>query len=243
MKIEGKNPVREALLTNKTIDKLLLVNGNSDNELFALAKSKGVKVQFVSKQVLDEESVTKRHQGAILFTSDFVYSSVDDIVNSAKSKNEDLLVLILDGLEDPHNLGSVIRVAECAGAHGVIIPKNRSVQVNETVARVSAGAVERVKIARVTNINDEIRKLKEQGVFVYVADMDGESMYRANLTGDIALVIGSEGNGVGALTRKLADAIISIPMFGKINSLNASVSAGIVTFEAIRQRLNSKKEK
>lgn len=243
MKIEGKNAVREALLTNKTIDKLLLLNGSGDGELFSLAKSKGIKVQFVTKQVLDEQSATKKHQGAILFTSDFVYSSVEDMVNSAKDKKEDLLVIILDGLEDPHNLGSVIRVAECAGAHGIIIPKNRSVQVNETVARVSAGAVERVKIARVTNINDEIRRLKQLGIFVFVADMNGEDLYNTNLTGDIAVVIGSEGFGVSALTKKLADGVISIPMFGKINSLNASVSAGIVVYEAVRQRIKKQKGK
>ena len=178
-----------------------------------------------------------------MFTSDFVYSSVEDIVNSAKDKKEDLLVIILDGLEDPHNLGSVIRVAECAGAHGIIIPKNRSVQVNETVARVSAGAVERVKIARVTNINDEIRRLKQLGIFVFVADMNGEDLYNTNLTGDIAVVIGSEGFGVSALTKKLADGVISIPMFGKINSLNASVSAGVVVYEAVRQRIKKQKGK
>lgn len=236
MKYEGKNACREALKTEKTIDKLLVQNGIEDREIVELAKKRGVKIQFCNKQVLDEQSVTKKHQGMILFTSDFVYSDVEDIVNSAKSKGEDLLLLILDGIEDPHNLGSILRVAECAGVSGVIIPKHRAVSVNETVAKVSAGAVSRVKVARVTNINDEIKKLKEMGVFVFVADMDGESMYRTSLKGDIALVIGSEGFGVSELTRKIADGIISIPMYGKINSLNASVSAGIVTYEAIRQR-------
>lgn len=240
MKYEGKNACREALRTEKTIDKLLVQNGIEDREIVELAKKRGVKIQFCNKQVLDEQSETKKHQGVILFASDFVYSSVEEIVESTKNRGEDLLILILDGIEDPHNLGSILRVAECSGVSGVIIPKHRAVSVNETVAKVSAGAVSRVKVARVTNINDEIKKLKEQGVFVFVADMDGESMYRANLTGDIALVVGSEGFGVSELTRKLSDGIISIPMFGKINSLNASVSAGIVTYEAIRQRMQRK---
>ncbi len=240
MKYEGKNACREALRTEKTIDKLMVQNGIEDREIVELAKKRGVKIQFCNKQVLDEQSATKKHQGVILFTSDFVYSSVEEIVSDANKKGEDLLILILDGIEDPHNLGSILRVAECSGVHGVIIPKHRAVSVNETVAKVSAGAVSRVKVARVTNINDEIKRLKEQGVFVFVADMDGESMYRTNLTGNIAIVVGSEGFGVSALTRKLADGIISIPMFGKINSLNASVSAGIVTYEAVRQRMQRK---
>lgn len=236
MKFEGKNACREALRTQKTIDKLLVQNGIEDKEIIELAKQRGVKIQYCNRQVMDEQSVTKKHQGVILFASDFEYSSIEEIVESTKAKGEDLLILILDGIEDPHNLGSIIRVAECAGVSGVIIPKHRAVCVNETVTKVSAGAVSRVKVARVTNINDEIKKLKERGVFVFVADMDGEEMYNANLKGDIGIVIGSEGFGVSELTRKIADGIISIPMYGKINSLNASVSAGIVTYEAIRQR-------
>ena len=236
MKFEGKNACREALRTQKTIDKLLVQNGIEDKEIIELAKQRGVKIQYCNRQVMDEQSVTKKHQGVILFASDFEYSSIEEIVESAKAKGEDLLILILDGIEDPHNLGSIIRVAECAGVSGVIIPKHRAVCVNETVTKVSAGAVSRVKVARVTNINDEIKKLKERGVFVFVADMDGEEMYNANLKGDIGIVIGSEGFGVSELTRKIADGIISIPMYGKINSLNASVSAGIVTYKAIRQR-------
>lgn len=240
MKYEGKNVCREALVTEKTIDKLLVQNGIDAGELVDLAKAKGVKIQYANKQILDEQSETKKHQGVILYTSDFVYSSVEDIINTKKVDGKDLLILILDGIEDPHNLGSVLRVAECAGVSGVIIPKHRAVCVNETVAKVSAGAVTRVKVARVTNINDEIKKLKEMGVFVFACDMDGEEMYNTNLTGDIALIVGSEGFGVSTLTKKLADGVIRIPMFGKINSLNASVSAGIVTYEAVRQR-NKKK--
>ena len=240
MKFEGKNACREALRTQKTIDKLLVQNGIENKEIVELAKQRGVKIQYCNRQVMDEQSVTKKHQGVILFASDFEYSSIEEIVESTKAKGEDLLILILDGIEDPHNLGSIIRVAECAGVSGVIIPKHRAVCVNETVTKVSAGAVSRVKVARVTNINDEIKKLKERGVFVFVADMDGEEMYNTNLKGDIGIVIGSEGFGVSELTRKIADGIISIPMYGKINSLNASVSAGIVTYEAIRQRRQGK---
>lgn len=236
MKIEGKNACREALLTENTIDKLLIQNGVECGELITLAKKRNVKIQYANKQILDEQSVTKKHQGVILFTSDFVYSEVDEIINATKQRGENLLLLILDGIEDPHNLGSILRVAECAGVSGVIIPKHRAVSVNETVAKVSAGAVSRVKVARVTNINDEIKRLKDLGVFVFVADMNGDQMYNTNLTGDIALVIGSEGFGVSKLTSKLADGVVSIPMFGKINSLNASVSAGIVVYEAVRQR-------
>ena len=238
MKIEGKNACREALLTETTIDKMLIQNGVECGELISLAKKRNVKIQYANKQILDEQSVTKKHQGVILYTSDFVYSSVDEIVQEVKNNGENLLLLILDGIEDPHNLGSILRVAECAGVSGIIIPKHRAVPVNETVAKVSAGAVSRVKVARVTNINDEIKKLKEMGVFVFVADMDGDEMYRTNLTGDVALVVGSEGFGVSKLTKKLADGVVSIPMFGHINSLNASVSTGIVVYEAVRQRNN-----
>lgn len=236
MKIEGKNAVRECINANKTIEKVLIQNGSQNRELIDLAKSKGIKVQFVNKSALDDFSETKKHQGIIAIATDFKYSSVEDILVYAQKKNEDAFILILDGVEDPHNLGSVLRVAECAGVHGVIIPKDRAVGVTETVVKVSAGASERVKIAKVTNLNRTIEELKQKNIFVYCADMDGEPMTKTNLTGNIALVVGSEGFGVSKLTRKLADGIISIPMFGKINSLNASVSAGIVVYEAIRQR-------
>lgn len=236
MKIEGKNAVRECINANKTIEKVLIQNGSQNRELIDLAKSKGIKVQFVNKSALDDFSETKKHQGIIAIATDFKYSSVEDILAYAQKKNEDAFILILDGVEDPHNLGSVLRVAECAGVHGVIIPKDRAVGVTETVVKVSAGASERVKIAKVTNLNRTIEELKQKNIFVYCADMDGAPMTKTNLTGNIALVVGSEGFGVSKLTRKLADGIISIPMFGKINSLNASVSAGIVVYEAIRQR-------
>ena len=238
MKIEGKNAVRECIYANKTIEKVLVQNGSDNKELVSLAKERGIKVQFVNKSALDDFSATKKHQGIIAIATDFKYSSIEDILALAKNKNEDAFILILDGVEDPHNLGSVLRVAECAGVHGVIIPKDRAVGVTETVVKVSAGATERVKIAKVTNLNRAIEELKAKNIFVYCADMDGAPMTKTNLTGNIALVVGSEGFGVSKLTRKLADGIISIPMFGKINSLNASVSAGIVVYEAIRQRKN-----
>lgn len=238
MKIEGKNAVRECIYANKTIEKILVQNGSDNKELVSLAKERGVKIQFVNKSAIDDFSATKKHQGIIAIATDFKYSTVDEILKIAKDKNEDAFILILDGVEDPHNLGSVLRVAECAGVHGVIIPKDRAVGVTETVVKVSAGATERVKIAKVINLNRTIEELKSKNIFVYCADMDGEPMTKTNLTGNIALVVGSEGFGVSKLTRKLADGIISIPMFGKINSLNASVSAGIVVYEAIRQRKN-----
>lgn len=236
MKVEGKNAVRECIVAGKTIEKILIQNGSENKELISLAKERGLKVQFINKSAMDDFSVTKKHQGIIAITTDFKYSSVDEILEVAKKKGEDALIIILDGVEDPHNLGSVLRVAECAGAHGVIIPKDRAVGVTETVVKVSAGASERVRIAKVTNLNRVIEELKAKNIFVYCADMDGEPMTKTNLKGNIALVIGSEGFGVSKLTRKLADGIISIPMFGKINSLNASVSTGIVVYEAIRQR-------
>ena len=235
MKIEGKNAVRECINSGKTIEKIMMQNGIDAKDILSLAKERGIKVQFVSKPALDDLSVTKKHQGIIALTTDFVYSSINDILNLAKSKNEDAFILLLDGVEDPHNLGSILRAAECAGVHGIIIPKDRAVGVNETVVKVSAGASERVKVAKVTNLNRAIEELKQQNIFVYTADMDGDNMYRTNLRGNIALIVGSEGFGVSKLTKKLADGVISIPMYGKINSLNASVSAGLVVYEVVRQ--------
>lgn len=236
MKIEGKNAVRECINSGKTIEKIMVQNGIDAKDILSLAKERGVKIQFASKSALDDLSVTKKHQGIIAIATDFVYSSIKDILDLAKAKNEDAFILLLDGVEDPHNLGSILRVAECAGVHGIIIPKDRAVGVNETVVKVSAGASERIKVAKVTNLNRAIEELKQQNIFVYTADMDGDNMYRTNLKGNIALIVGSEGFGVSKLTKKLADGVISIPMYGKINSLNASVSAGLVVYEVVRQR-------
>lgn len=240
MKFEGKNPVRELLNSDMTIEKIMIADGTTDNELRDLqkkAREKGLKVDFVDKRALDKLSETNHHQGIIAIASEFKYAELSDVLSNAKNQGKDLLFVILDEVLDPHNLGSVIRVAECAGATGIIIPNRRSASVNETVIRTSAGATAYMPVIKVGNINQVIEELKKNNVWVYAADMDGDVMHKTNLKGDIALVIGGEGSGVSKLTRKLCDGIISIPMFGKVNSLNASVSAGIVLYEAVRQRM------
>lgn len=240
MKIEGRNAVTEALKAGSTLDRLLVEKGLKDagaQKIIDEAKSRGIKIFFRDKQVLDRESVTGRHQGFIAEITDYKYSELEDILLFAESKNEPPFLLILDGVEDPHNLGSILRVAECAGVHGVIIPRHRSVSVNETVIKVSAGASAYIKVAKVTNINDTIDELKERGIWIYCADMDGESVYKTDLTGPLALVVGGEGKGVGKRTRANCDKVVSIPMFGKVNSLNASVATAIVVYERIRQTL------
>ncbi|MDD4275445.1 MAG: 23S rRNA (guanosine(2251)-2'-O)-methyltransferase RlmB [Clostridia bacterium] len=239
MIIEGKNSVLEALESNTSINKIILQNGTQDGiaqNIINLAKSRKINIIFLDKQSFLNLSPSKRPQGVIADIVDFDYSSVQDILSYATSKGEEPIIVILDGIEDPHNFGSVVRVCECAGVHGVIIPKNRAVEVNETVVRISAGALHYVKVARVTNINDTIKELKEKGVWVYSAEADGQNIYNTNLKGAIALIIGGENTGVKRLTKELSDAIISIPMYGKINSLNASVACGIVLYEAVRQR-------
>ena len=240
MKIEGKNPVRELLKTDETIEKLMIVNGTNDAELRKfqqMAKDKGVKVEFADRRALDKLSETGHHQGVIAFYTDFKYANLNDTILKARNDGKDILFIVLDEVLDPHNLGSVIRVAECAGATGVIIPARRSATVNETVVRTSAGATAYMPVIKVNNLNQAIEEMKKQNIWVYAADMDGEQMYKTNLKGDIALVVGGEGTGVRDLTKKLCDGVISIPMYGKVNSLNASVSAGIVLYEAVRQRV------
>lgn len=235
MKIEGKNPVRELLASNKSIDKVYCQDKTTDAEVrsfVSMAKSRHAKIMWVDKKTLDKLSQTGHHQGIIAECTDYQYADLDDVLNQKK----DLLLILLDGLEDPHNLGSVIRVAECAGADAVIIPARHGALVNETVIRVSAGASAYVRVCKVTNLNSTIEKLKEHGVWVFGADMDGQDMHTANLKGSIAIVIGAEGDGISHHTRELCDQIISIPMNGKVNSLNASVSAGILVYEALRQR-------
>lgn len=241
MKIEGKNPVKELLAGDHTIEKIMISNGTNDAEVRALqkqARDKGVKVEFADKRALDKISETGHHQGIIAFYSDFKYAELDEVIAAEREKGKDLLFIILDEVLDPHNLGSVIRVAECAGASAVVIPNRRSASVNETVVRTSAGATAYMPVVKVSNLNQAIEELKKQNVWVYAADMDGSPMFKTNLKGDIALVVGGEGTGVKPLTKKLCDGVISIPMFGRVNSLNASVSAGIVLYEAVRQRLN-----
>lgn len=239
MKIKGRNAIREALVADTNIIKLMASNSSKDRtfcEIVDLAKKKGVKIQFVDSRVLDKEC--DNNQGLVAITSDFKYSTVEDILAVAKDRQEDNLILILDGIEDPHNFGSIIRVAECLGVHGIIISKNRACPVSDTVAKVSAGAIEHIKIAKVTNINNEIEKLKKLGIWVYACELGGENLDQANLSGNIAIVMGSEGKGVSALTRKLCDGVVTMQMHGKVNSLNVSVATGIVLYETIRKRKN-----
>ena len=240
MKIEGKNPVRELLKTDETIEKIMIVNGTTDPELRQfqqIAKDKGFKVEFADRRAFDKLSETGHHQGVIAFYTEFKYADLNETISKARNDGKDILFIVLDEVLDPHNLGSVIRVAECAGATGVIIPARRSATVNETVVRTSAGATAYMPVIKVNNLNQAIETMKNQNIWVFAADMDGQDMYKTNLKGDIALVVGGEGTGVRELTKKLCDGVISIPMFGKVNSLNASVSAGIVLYEAVRQRV------
>jgi len=237
MKIEGRNAVLEAIKSGKTIDRVLVRNGMRDEPSRALVsaiKTAGVKVHFVDKITIDNESVSGKNQGFIAFVTDYRYAEVEDIL-SAK-KGNDAFIVILDGVEDPHNLGSIIRVCECAGVDGLIIGKHRSAAVNETVMRVSEGSANHLKIARVVNINSTIEILKKKGVWVYAVELGGEDIYKSDLTGPLALVIGGEDTGVNKLTRSKCDKTVTIPMHGKVNSLNASVATGIAVFEAVRQR-------
>jgi len=246
MKIEGRNAVSEAILAGTTIDRLLVEKGLKDvgaNKIIESAKSRGIKIFFRDKVALDRESVTSRHQGFIAEVTDFKYSELDDILAYAEKKGEPPFLIILDGVEDPHNLGSVLRVAECAGVHGVVIPRHRAVSVNETVIKVSSGASAHIRVAKVANINDAIDELKKRNVWVYAADMGGGNLYEARLAGAAAFVIGGEGKGIKKLTREKCDAAVSIPMFGKVNSLNASVAAGVVIYEYVRQKNAERLEK
>ena len=238
--VEGRNAVLELLDSDRDINKIFVQSGErhgSINKIIAIAKENKVVVTEVEKSKLDFMSKTKNHQGVIAVVPPFNYCEVEDILEYAKSKNEDVFILILDGIEDPHNLGSIIRTAETAGVHGLIIPKRRTVTVNSTVAKVSAGAVEHMKIARVNNITDTIRKLKENGLWIIGTDGSATTLYyNQDLKGDIAIVIGSEGFGMSRLVKENTDMLVKIPMKGKVTSLNASVSAGIVMYEAVKQR-------
>ena len=238
MKIEGRNSVRELLKTGKTIDKILIANGMRGTESEALLKDikkSGAKFQFADKSVLDKESDTGRHQGYIAFVSDYKYCELEDIINRTKGKDE-CLIVVLDGVEDPHNLGSIIRVCECAGADGLVIGKHRSASVTDTVMRISEGSANHVKIAKVTNINQAIDALKENGIWTYALELGGGDIYKSDLKGKTALVVGGEDSGVNKLTLKKCDGIVTIPLCGKVNSLNASVATGIGVFEVVRQR-------
>ena len=238
MKIYGKNPCLECLKSGEsTIDSLKVQVGlkdNLSNTIIRLARENGAKISFLKKEILDKEQ--KNHQGFIMEVSDYKYCEVQDILSLAKEKGQDPFIIILDEINDPHNFGAIIRTAECCGVHGIIIPKNRSVLVNETVVKVSTGATAYVKIAKVVNISKTIEQLKEQNIFVYALEKGGENLYEQNLTGPIAFVVGSEGQGIRALNKKVSDKIISIPEFGKINSLNASVATAVTAYEIRRQR-------
>ena len=238
--VEGRNAVLELLDSDRDINKIFVQSGErhgSINKIIAIAKENKVVVTEVEKSKLDFMSKTKNHQGVIAVVPPFNYCEVEDILEYAKSKNEDVFILILDGIEDPHNLGSIIRTAETAGVHGIIIPKRRTVTVNSTVAKVSAGAVEHMKIARVNNITETIKKLKENGLWIIGTDGSATTLYyNQDLKGDIAIVIGSEGFGMSRLVKENTDMLVKIPMKGKVTSLNASVSAGIVMYEAVKQR-------
>lgn len=238
--IEGRNSVLELLESGKDINKIFVSKGEkqgSINKIIAKAKDEKIIVVEVDKKKLDEMSQTGNHQGVIAVVPPFEYCEVDDILNEAKTKKEDAFIIILDGIEDPHNLGAIIRTAETAGVHGVVIPKRRAASVNSTVNKASAGAVEHMKIARVNNINDTIKYFKDKGLWIIGTDGKAKKYYyEQDLTGPIALVIGSEGFGMNRLVEENCDILVKIPMKGKITSLNASVSAGIVTYEILKQR-------
>lgn len=239
--VEGRNAVIELLESGRDINKIFILEGErhgSINKIIAMAKERKIVLTMVNKTKLNQMAQTENNQGVIAIVPPFDYCEVEDILENAKQREEKPFILILDGIEDPHNLGSIIRTAETAGVHGIIIPKRRSASVNSTVSKVSAGAVEHMKIARVNNINETIRYLKENDVWICGTDMDAKKYYyQEDYTGPIAIVIGSEGFGMSRLVKENCDFLVKIPMKGKITSLNASVSAGIVIYEAVKQRI------
>ena len=239
--LEGRNALQEALRSGRTIDKVFIADGDTDKglqRLAAQAKEAGAVVVPVDRRKLDMMSFTHAHQGVITLAAAHEYATLDDILQEAADRGQAPLIVICDELTDPHNLGAIMRSAECAGAHGVIIPKRRSVGLTATVAKASAGAVDYMKVARVTNINNAINELKERGVWVFGTAAEGSiPMYKADLTGPAAIVIGNEGDGMSPLVRKNCDVMVSIPMQGRISSLNASAAAAILLYEAVRQRL------
>ena len=238
--IEGRNAVIEAFRSGKTIDKVYVLDGCQDGPIRTVireAKKHDTIINFVTKERLDQLSETKKHQGVVAHAAAYEYATVEDMLELARKKGEDPFLILLDNIEDPHNLGAIIRTANLAGAHGVIIPKHRAVGITPTVAKTSAGAINYTPVVKVTNIGKTMDELKERGMWFACADMDGEVIYRQNLTGSIGLVIGNEGSGVSRLVKEKCDFISSIPMKGDIDSLNASVAAGVLAFEVVRQRL------
>ena len=242
--IEGRNAVIEAFRSGKPIDKVFILDGCQDGPMVTIrreAKKKDVMIKYVTKERLDQMSETGKHQGVIAYAAAYEYAEVEDILKNARDKGEEPFIFLLDNIEDPHNLGAIIRTANLAGAHGVIIPKNRAVGLTATVAKASAGALNYTPVAKVTNLSQTIEELKKEGLWFVCADMDGEIMYRQNLTGPIGLVIGNEGEGVGRLVKSKCDLVARIPMQGDIDSLNASVAAGVLAYEVVRQRMQVKK--
>ena len=240
--IEGRNAVLEAFRSGKCVDKLFILDGCQDGPVRTIAREarkKDTIINYVSKERLDQLRETRAHQGVIAQVAAYEYSPVDDILAKAEEKGEPPFLILLDNVEDPHNLGAIIRTANLAGAHGVIIPKRRAVGLTSTVAKTSAGAINYTPVAKVTNLVRTMEELKEKGIWFVCADMGGESMYRMNLTGPIGLVIGNEGEGVSRLVKEACDFTASIPMKGDIDSLNASVAAGVLAYEIVRQRLAS----
>ncbi|MCR5784810.1 MAG: 23S rRNA (guanosine(2251)-2'-O)-methyltransferase RlmB [Eubacterium sp.] len=238
--LEGRNAVLEAYRSGRTIDKLFVLEHCEDGPVRTIlreAKKQSTIVQFVKKERLDQMSETGKHQGVIAFAAAYEYSEIEDMFALAEKRGEDPFIFILDEIEDPHNLGAIIRTANLAGAHGVIIPSRRASGLTATVVKASAGAINYTPVAKVTNITKTIASLKERGMWFVCADMDGELMYKLNLTGSIGLVIGNEGKGVSKLVRENCDMVASIPMKGDIDSLNASVAAGVLAYEIVRQRL------
>lgn len=238
--IEGRNAVLEAFRSGKTIDRLFVLKGCQDGPVRTIireAKKHDTILDYVEKERLDQLSETKKHQGVIAFAAAYEYAQVEDILKAAEDKQEDPFLILLDNIEDPHNLGAIIRTANLAGAHGVIIPKRRAAGLTATVAKASAGALNYTPVAKVTNISQTIKDLKARGIWFVCADMDGETMYRLDLKGPIGLVIGSEGEGVSRLVKENCDFTASIPMAGEIDSLNASVATGVLAYEIVRQRI------
>lgn len=240
--IEGRNAVLEAFRSGRCVDKLFILDGCQDGPVRTIAREarkKDTIINYVSKERLDQLSETRAHQGVIAQVAAYEYSTVEEILEKAEEKGEPPFLVLLDNVEDPHNLGAIIRTANLAGAHGVIIPKRRSVGLTSTVAKTSAGALNYTPVAKVTNLVRTIEELKEKGIWFVCADMGGESMYRLNLTGPIGMLVGNEGEGVSRLVREACDFTASIPMKGDIDSLNASVAAGVLAYEIVRQRLKA----
>ncbi len=241
--IEGRNAVLEAFRAEKTIDKLYIQDGCKDGPIQSIvreAKKGDTILQFVSRERLDQMSSTGRHQGVIAQAAAYEYAEVEDLLKAARDKGEEPFLILLDGIEDPHNLGAIIRTANQLGAHGVIIPKRRAVGLTGTVARTSAGAINYTPVAKVTNLVQTMEELKKEGLWFVCADMDGDVMYHANMTGPIGLVIGNEGSGVSRLVKEKCDFTVAIPMKGQIDSLNASVAMGVLGYEIFRQRYQQK---